>query len=52
MPEVSVIQRRVMIVLFEQVFVVAFFDDCAFFHHHDSIGGFDGGQAMCDQDAG
>jgi hypothetical protein len=33
-------------------FMAAFFNDRAFFHDHDSVCGFDGGQAMRDQDAG
>ena len=52
MPEIRVVERGVMSALGEQTFVVPLLDDRAFFHHHDAVGGFDGGQPVRDQDAG
>ena len=42
MPEICIIKFGIMSVLIEQALMIAFFDNRAFFHDNDSIGGFDG----------
>jgi len=41
MPEIRVIQRRIMPALPEQAVVIPFLDDASLFHHNDPVRGFD-----------
>ena len=50
MPEVSIIQLRIMAAVLHQPIVAAFLDDAALLQNDDAIGGLHGGQPVRDED--